>query len=294
MRHAVLKIIPCLMVLAGSVHSAASAPHDMPAYSTLWGRSGERWSPASRLPDFSYAGYHRGERPIPTLKADASVRDFGAVGDGEADDTEAFKKAIRACPGKTILIPGGRYRITDFLNIRDSGTCLLGESPSTSVLFFPTPLHTIKPNMGATTSGRPTSNYSWSGGFIYVVGSPSGKVLAKVVEPAERGRRSLTVSDPKAFSVGQDVRLHLQDTKQQSLATYLYAGDPGPIKNLRTWARVSFLCRITRIDAAKRRIEFDRPLRTDVRLEWKPRLYSASSSVEEVGIQDLTFEFPVT
>ncbi|UCF33898.1 MAG: hypothetical protein JSV78_01045, partial [Phycisphaerales bacterium] len=82
--------------------------------------------------------------------------------------------------------------------------------------------------------------------------------------------------------------------KQQSLATYLYASDPGPIKNLKGRARVSFLCRITSIDTAKRRIEFDRPLRTDVRLEWKPRLYSASSSVEEVGIQDLTFEFPVT
>ena len=145
-------------------------------YSKLWGRSGELWSPTSRLPDFSYAGYSRGEHPLRELKADVSVKQFGAIGDGETDDTNAFKKAIEQSPGKTILVPAGRYRITDFLYIKHSGTSLLGESPVKSILFFPTPLHTIKPNMGATTTGQPTSNYSWSGGFVYVTGSSSGCV----------------------------------------------------------------------------------------------------------------------
>jgi hypothetical protein len=29
--------------------------------SDLWGRGGERWTAASRLPDVSFAGYQRGE-----------------------------------------------------------------------------------------------------------------------------------------------------------------------------------------------------------------------------------------
>jgi len=281
-----------LLVVFAAPHLTAVA--EEVTYSKLWGRNGELWSPISRLPDFSYAGYSRGEHPLRELKADVSVKQFGAIGDGETDDTHAFKKAIDLSPGKTILVPTGRYRITDFLYIRHNGTSLLGESPVSSILFFPTPLHTIKPDMGATTSGQPTSNYSWSGGFVYVTGSSSRDVLAEVTSQTKRGQRSLSVSKPEAFTVGQDVRLSLRDTERQSLAKYLYADDPGSITNLKSRTQVSFLFRITKIDTAGKHIEFDRPLRSDVRLEWRPRLYDASCSVEDVGIQNLCFEFPVT
>ena len=51
-------------------------------YSDLWGKSGDKWHPKSRLPDFSYSGYHRGESAISTVPIVASVIDFGAIGDG--------------------------------------------------------------------------------------------------------------------------------------------------------------------------------------------------------------------
>ena len=114
--------------------------------SALWGRDGEAWSPQSRLPDFSYAGYHRGETPLPTRPATVDVKTFGAVGDGVTDDTAAFQKAIAAAKGKVIRVPAGRYLITDFLTIRDRGTVLQGASAEESVLVFTTPLNTIKPN----------------------------------------------------------------------------------------------------------------------------------------------------
>lgn len=38
--------------------------------------------------DWSYAGYMAGEMPIPRLPLVGSVMDFGAVGDGVADDTK--------------------------------------------------------------------------------------------------------------------------------------------------------------------------------------------------------------
>ena len=66
--------------------------------SELWGKNGEKWRPQSRLPDFSYAGYHCGEAPLPNLPRGVSVKDFGARGDGVADDSQAFLDALAKAP----------------------------------------------------------------------------------------------------------------------------------------------------------------------------------------------------
>ncbi len=274
--------------------SRSAPPATADPHSALWGRNGERWRPDSRLPDFSYAGFQRGEKPLPVLKGEVSVKDFGAAGDGKTDDTDAFKKAIEASAGKVILVPAGRYKITDILSIRTTGTCIKGAGPRKSVLVFPTPLNEIKPNWGATTGGRRTSNYSWSGGFLSVAGSFARQPLALVTAPAERGDQSVIASTVEAIRVGDDLRLEMTDTSDNTLARHLYVGDPGPMKNLKGRSRESFLCRVTKVDAATRRVHFDRPLRTDVRAAWKPRLFPAGSSVEGVGIEDLGFTFPNT
>lgn len=195
--------------------------------------------------------------------------------------------------GQSIRIPPGRYKITDFLTIRDRGTVLQGAGPDKSVLVFPKPLNAIKPDWGETTSRRPTSNYSWSGGFIQVLGSFPRDALARVSAPADRGDRSLSVSTCEPFHIGDIITLRLTDTPDKSLTRALYADDPGPINKLRRVTE-SFACRITRVNPAAGRIEFDRPLRTEVRLEWQPALFADRSTVEEVGIENLGFEFPNT
>ena len=68
------------------------------------------------------------------------------------------------------------------------------------------------------------------------------------------------------FREAQDVELLLRNPRDHGLAKHLYSGDPGPIENLGSKARVQFVCRVTEIDAEAKRIRFDRPLRTDVRL----------------------------
>jgi hypothetical protein len=56
---------------------------------------------------------------------EVNVVDFGAKGDGLADDTEAFQKAIARSPqAGSIRVPPGRYRLTDTLNL--NAVTLLG------------------------------------------------------------------------------------------------------------------------------------------------------------------------
>jgi len=63
---------------------------------------------------------------LPAMKEWASVRDFGAKGDGETDDTAAIQAAIKA--SRTVFVPQGWYRVSDTLRLRPD-TALIGLSP---------------------------------------------------------------------------------------------------------------------------------------------------------------------
>jgi len=77
--------------------------------SKLWGCKGELYDMVNslgsqRLLDWSYAGYMAGEMPIPRLALVGSVMDFGAVGDGVADDTQV--RVPSAGFGRHTELPG--------------------------------------------------------------------------------------------------------------------------------------------------------------------------------------------
>ena len=79
--------------------------------------------PAERLPE------------PPVRAVSRSVRDFGAVGDGVADDTAALQAALDSLqPGEALLIPQGRYRFTSTLTLNRHEVSILGQG-SGSVLF---------------------------------------------------------------------------------------------------------------------------------------------------------------
>lgn len=272
--------------------SAASAQQEARVNSGLWGESGEAWDPAGRLPDFSYAGYGRGERAIPEFPRGVSVRDFGARGDGQTDDTRAFQRALEEVASGAVEVPPGRYVITDFLEIKRSGTLLRGADPKDTILVFPKPLNDIKPNWGATTTGEKTSNYSWSGGFVVIRGSLQSRPLAQIVQPAKRGSREIVVARTESPKVGQEIEIFQQDNPDNSLAVHLYSGDSGPVSELKGRARTSLVTRIVAIEGNT--ITFDRALRCDIETRWNPRVQSFNPTVTESGVENLGFEFPVT
>lgn len=262
-----------------------------PVTSELWGKNGEKWAPTSRLPDFSHAGYQRGERPLPTLPRAASVRDFGATGDGKTDDSDAFANALAGVAQGAIEVPPGRYRITKPLVLQKSGVVLRGSGPDRSILVFPLPLNDIVPNWGATTTGERTSNYSWSGGFITLRGSFRSKEIAAITAPILRGTNVVAVASTAGLRVGQEIEIHQSDLPDNSLATALYSGDPGPLTNVRRKSQTSLIARITAI--ADGRVTFDRPLRTDLEMRWKPSIRAFEPTVTNSGVENLGFEFPV-
>ena len=53
----------------------------------------------------------------PPLIFSTNVRDFGAVGDGVADDTDAIYAAIQAAEDGEIFFSKGKYRISKSINI---------------------------------------------------------------------------------------------------------------------------------------------------------------------------------
>src|ERR1700710_1868305 len=98
------------------------------------------------LPDFSYAGYHFGERALPDLPPTLEVTDFGARPDDDQDDTEALKKALAAtltAPGAVVLhLPKGRFVISDTLYLERSNLILQGSGsgPGGTTLFVSKPM----------------------------------------------------------------------------------------------------------------------------------------------------------
>lgn len=102
------------------------------------------------------------------------MQDFGAVGDGVADDTVAFHAAIAATTRGAIFVPPGRYRITDDLRMEKSGVVLRGAGPARSVLGFPRGLDDVHPRQGRTSTGSPASGYSFDGAFVTLRGGLPG------------------------------------------------------------------------------------------------------------------------
>ena len=282
------RFAPILLLLLVGTSSTFAAN-----YSALWGKDGEAWTAESRLPDFSFAGYHRGEAPLPNPAATHNVRDFGAIGDGEHDDSDAFLKALSEVESGVILIPEGRYVITKMLVIDKPNLVLRGEGPDKTTLYFPIPLNDIKPNWGATTGGLRTSNYSWSGGFIGIHGSFQKEELTTITEKAQRGQNTITVADASMLKVGQEIEVGLKDTAENTLAHHLYSGDPRKsLDKLKGRVHTSLVAHITAIQ--DNTLTLDRTLRFDTDTAWNPAVYRFDPTVTESGIEGIRFEFPNT
>ena len=258
----------------------------------IYGPGGADWNrQGGPLPDFSYAGYQRGEKPLPERAAEVSVGDYGAAGDGIADDTSAIQRAIDENPGKVILLPEGRYLISDVITIRESGTVLQGEGPEKTYLYAPTPLQEIHPRPIQYPATGGTS-YAYSGGFLHVIGS-SGHFAGDsqpVAAPARRGATVVELAPGHGFEPGDEIGIVATEDAGQTLLRHLYRDDPGDISAAGDSRSFRHFTRVAAVDGG--RLTLERPLPIDLRSEWRPEARRFQPRIEEVGIEHLAIEFP--
>lgn len=87
--------------------------------------------PVERLGDWSNAGVVGG---IPDYPVGVNAMDYGAVGDGVADDTQAILDAIAACPpGQAVFLPAGSYSTTETIVFTKS-VVLRGAGPELTLI----------------------------------------------------------------------------------------------------------------------------------------------------------------
>lgn len=285
--------------LASSFTLTRQRPSTECSYSSLWGINGERWKPAGRLPDFSYAGYHAGEAKIPESRATWDLkRDFHAKGDGQTDDTKALVDAVQSIDRGVLFIPKGTYVISKPIDIAKPNLVLRGAGPNETVLFFPNSLSDL---FGNKPNAAGQSQWSFRPGLININGKDpinANTKLASVTAAAKRGDRILSLSNSISMKKGDWIRLVESDPPKDnkdagSLIHYLYGElmPPGP-DLVGTKSVVRFLSRVKLVSGTK--IELERPLPYDVRLEWIPEIHRFVPSIQEVGVEHLSIHFPWT
>lgn len=257
----------CLLICGSVSLSSLSQPTSL-----LWGKHGELWDPAGRLPDFSFAGYASGYEDLPvSLNGRVLASDYGARPDDGQDDTEALRAAIAAASerpldrGRVVQLASGRYELRDVLTINASGVVLRGVGEDRTEIYCPVSLEEIKPNPSFNKGGRPTSGYSWSGGLLRIQGQLNRTILTPINEPAARGDKTFQVVNPEGLQNGQWVSIQQHDDSDRTLAEYLYQGDTGSIGNIGT---VSTRLAARIVSVRGNQVEIDRPLRSDLRPQW--------------------------
>jgi pectate lyase-like protein/uncharacterized protein DUF4955 len=272
-----------------------------------------------RIPNVSYAGYHRGEDRLPRPRVRANVRQFGAVGDGVTDSTAAINAAIEAvgrAGGGTVLVPAGRYLLSGVLWMHHSGVVLRGAGRDQTTLFFDQPLQTC---YRAAARGE----WSWSGGLVWFIprelragleergftgneGWLDNRELAEVTAEVRRGGRRVPVADSGVFRPGQQVLLVVDNVPDNSLLRHLAGDIPGAAtypwetaaRRLRpeisdwplaeNFRAFRFPVQVQRVERGA--VVLAQPVRTDLRAGWAPRFTTLGPVVQESGIEGMTLE----
>lgn len=273
-----------------------------------------------QIPNVSYAGYARGERKIPKVTAETNVRDFGAKGDGETDDTAAINTAIEAAAtlgGGAVLLPPGIYKTSGLIRMHYSGVVLRGLGRDKTTIYCEKSLED-----GYATNQRGAQNqWSWSGGLIWFIpehrletlraasflgneGWMDNETITSVTSSNLRGERVLTVADSGSLRAGEHVLLAVRNIPDSSLLkhmcgevegteTYDWNNDAERLRPERSdWPGapnfVDYRWPVEVVKVEGNQVTLAQPLKTALRPEWEPRLRALGPVIRDAGIEDLT------
>jgi len=115
----------------------------------------------------------------------ASVRQFGAKGDGRTDDTSALEKAIAKTRSGTLLFPGGTYRISRTLQLvsnvtyQGEGSAVLTGTNGGSILALPYTQPVNIKIVGLTFDGGGLTAQGDPGVYIRITGNTFRNLIVR-------------------------------------------------------------------------------------------------------------------
>ena len=283
------------------------------------------------MPDFSYAGYHNGLDELPKATGTIiEVADFGALPDDAVDDSAGIQRAIdaaNAVAGPVIVrFAAGTYRVTSILKITRSDFVLQGQGAGDrgTRLHFPRPLKHVDQSSSldelrsylrqlnkrqvepASNIDEYFSEYSWSGGFIWVqkrgtrpapyleAYDPAINALAQVTS-GPRGGNEIVVNNPAEIAAGQIIQIQWinRDGPDSSIIKSIYGKD-SELAGSHHWTfekrpLVRQTVRVTRVEGQKIILADVLLHNTDASLPAQVALWDG---LEQVGIEDLHLDFP--
>ncbi|MCT2196848.1 discoidin domain-containing protein [Paenibacillus sp. p3-SID1389] len=288
-----LAVVAGLTVTGGGAISASAdeanpAAHQGPSL----GRDGRSllypkgWYPGYRtsegqfLHDFSYAGYRRGEVPIPSVNKHRGINvtksPYRADPTGRTDSTRAIQQAIddaAARGGGVVYLPKGTYRVTpqegkDFaLNINSSGVVLKGDGQ------LQTHIYNAQENMKQKDIIR-------VGGGDWKRTSTSSKLRKTVSEPTVL----LPVESTDGFQVDDFVVITFETTegflKEHGMQNK-WASRLGKVEPI-------FYRQIVAVDSKAKTLTLDIPTRYPLKLRDDITITKTEAPIMEVGLEDFS------
>lgn len=239
------------------------------------------------LHDFSYAGYRRGEAPIPDRAdnvIDVTRAPYAADASGKTDSTAALQRALDAAAdagGGVVFMPPGTYRVVPpegakaALVVRGDGVVLRGAGADRTFVF----------NDATAMAGknvielRPRGAVSWNA---------DGKAASgvKIREDLPKPTSRIPLEDVSAFAVG-DLVVARNDLTQHFIDLVGMNGKWTPAQSQNR--TLTYCRRIVAVDAIDHIIEVDIPLRGFLYAADNAQVVKVSGRmISEAGLEDFS------
>jgi len=240
----------------------------------------DNWRPGYRdaagrfLQDYSYAGYHNGEKPLPTGNHsrlfDVTAPPYGADKTGKQHSGAAIQKAIddaQSAGAGIVYLPAGLYSVTNGLRVKQSRIVLRGagsHGPDATRLHF-------------VDGGRRKPN------ILFGTKTEWGASHA-LAKDANIFEQHVTLKDVGELAQGDHILIGCRITdaflKEHHMTEFW--GENQKNKDRRFFRR-----QITRIDPAAKRIFFKVPIRYPLLTRDGAFVMETGNLIEECGIEHL-------